>query len=64
MDEDSYDLAVDGDRFFTCLVHSNHKYHLSCGQVDAEIHKDESSKIMKRSVTINNNIAMHHLCKV
>ena len=40
MKEDSYDLAVDGDRVLTCLVHSGHKYKLSYGQVYAEIHMD------------------------
>ena len=50
MEEDSNDLAVDGDRVFTCLVHSSHKYNLSYGQVDAEIDMDESSQITKRSV--------------
>ena len=52
MEEDSYDLAVDGDRDFTSLVHSSHKYNLSYSQVDAEIDMDESSQITKSSVII------------
>ena len=43
MEEDSYDLAVDGDQIFTCIVHSSHyKYNLSYGQVDAVIDMKES----------------------
>ena len=52
MEEDSNDLAVDGDSVFTCLVHSSHKYNLSYGQADAEIDMNESSQITKRHVII------------
>ena len=38
VEENSYDLAVDRDKNFACLVHSGHKYNLSYGQVEAEIH--------------------------
>ena len=51
MEEDSYDLAVNRDRAFTCLVHSSNKYNLSYGQVDAAIHMDESCQIAKITVT-------------
>ena len=56
MEEDSYDLAVDGDRVFTCLVYSGHKYNLRYGQVDAEIGVKESSQTSKRSSNHNDVI--------
>ena len=49
MEEDSNDLAVDGDRVITCLSYSSHKYNLSYGQVYAEIHMDITSHTVQLS---------------
>ena len=49
MEEDSNDLAIDGNRVATFLFYSSHKYNLSYGQVDAEIHMDVTSYTLQWS---------------
>ena len=37
MEEDSYDLAVDGDMVACCLINTSHKDELGYPEADAEV---------------------------
>ena len=49
MEEDSYDLAVDGDMVTCCLINTSHKNDLSYPEVDAEVDMDVGTHIAERS---------------
>ena len=47
VEEDSYDLAVDGDMVTCCLINTSHKDELSYPEADAEVDVDVVTHVVE-----------------
>ena len=46
VEEDSYDLTVDGNMVAGWLIHTSHKYELSYPEIDAEVNVDVGAHVV------------------